>query len=450
MAISKVGLGWDVGERDYASLNLWVSGKSASGVAEQAHCKGSCTTATLNITSGFAAGALIYGDVEYDGSNESVLAFANNRINITVANVIAQDLLISQSSNFLNTVDANGSGVVFRRCRIKHLGAHGASYAALKALNGGAAENCVASTAGARITNHSFNNPLTFSNCLFFGSTGIGVGPIYSTFQTVINCFSFNNAGDDFFGANPADETFNCASEDLTGNVTGYTSAECVDFANNDFRIKSTSDLHALNIGAFFESAGGVAITPESGVFSYIGGAVQLIVNRTLTPESGVFSYSGSTASLIIERAIQPDVGIYSYNGASVEIVYNANTGITIAPESGVFSYSGGAIDLTISRIINPEAGAFNYAGGSVELDIGKSINPEAGIFNYIGGDVELLLSRVLTPQVGIFSYIGGAVAIIYSGQVIRRVTNYSVNYEQEWVSVDYEPEYTAGYYEDD
>ncbi|MDP5205489.1 hypothetical protein ORI99_00290 [Alishewanella sp. SMS9] len=263
MAISKVGLGWDVGERDYASLNLWSSGKSGSGVAEQAHCKGSCTTATLNITSGFTAGALIYGDVEYDGSNESALAFANNRINITVANVVVEDLSIAQSSNFLNTAVANGSGVVYRRCRIRHLGAHGTSYAALQALNGGTAENCVASTAGARITNHSFNNPLTFSNCLFFGSTGIGVGPIYSTFQTVINCFSFNNAGDDYFGANPSDETFDCASEDLTGNETGYTSAECVDFDNNDFRIKSTSDLHALNIGAFFESAGGDSVNSD-------------------------------------------------------------------------------------------------------------------------------------------------------------------------------------------
>jgi hypothetical protein len=257
MAISKVGLGWDVGERDYASLNLWVSGKSASGVAEQAHCKGSCTTATLNITSGFSAGALIYGDVEYDGSNESALAFANNRINITVANVVVEDLSIAQSSNFINTAVANGSGVVYRRCRIRHLGAHGTSYAALQALNGGTAENCVVSTAGARVTNHSFNNPLTFSNCQFFGSTGIGVGPIYSAFQTVINCFSFNNAGDDYFTANPSDETFDCASEDLTGNVTGYTSTECVDFANNDFRIKNTSDLHALNIGAFFEASGG-------------------------------------------------------------------------------------------------------------------------------------------------------------------------------------------------
>ena len=55
MAVSKVGLGWAVDERDYASLNLWITAKSASGVFEDAWCKGSCTTATVNITSGFSA-----------------------------------------------------------------------------------------------------------------------------------------------------------------------------------------------------------------------------------------------------------------------------------------------------------------------------------------------------------------------------------------------------------
>ena len=57
--------------------------------------------------------------------------------------------------------------------------------------------------------------------------------------SNVTDSFGFDNVGDDFDTS-----TFtNCASEDLTGNITGYTSTELVDFANDDYRTKATSTL---------------------------------------------------------------------------------------------------------------------------------------------------------------------------------------------------------------
>lgn len=51
-----------------------------------------------------------------------------------------------------------------------------------------------------------------------------------------------------------------CATEDASGNYTGYGSSELVDFSAGNFQTKSTSALATIAsnfIGAFLESGGG-------------------------------------------------------------------------------------------------------------------------------------------------------------------------------------------------
>ena len=84
---------------------------------------------------------------------------------------------------------------------------------------------------------HRFGDFCVTHNILVFNSLANGFKGSGSS--NVTDSFGFDNVGDDFDTS-----TFtNCASEDLTGNITGYTSTELVDFANDDYRIKATSTL---------------------------------------------------------------------------------------------------------------------------------------------------------------------------------------------------------------
>ena len=102
-------------------------------------------------------------------------------------------------------------------------------------------------------------------NCLFFGGNDKGVessGGLAAN-KPFTDCFAFNNTGLDFDTTQITTTT--CSSEDTSGDLTGYTSAELVNFASNDFRTKSSSFLATdgpgpAYVGAFLEVASGVSI----------------------------------------------------------------------------------------------------------------------------------------------------------------------------------------------
>lgn len=194
----------------------------------------------------------------------------------------------------------------------------------------------------------------------------------------------------------------------------------------------------------------GYFLSPETASFSYSGGVVGLIVDRVLSPETGTFTYSGASVDLLVGRLITPETGIFSYSGGSVDLVYSAAGGVTLNPETGTFSYSGGDVQLTIGRAITPDTGVFSYAGPELSLLADRGLTPEPGSFAYSGGSLNLLANRSLTPETGAFSYSGGAITFVYSGEVVRLVSTYSVNYAEDMITGSYGVDNAAGNYETD
>ena len=110
-----------------------------------------------------------------------------------------------------------------------------------------------------------FGTGVKLTNGLIFGGGDKGVEAGGSPNILITDVFAFNNVGDDYDSGSTI-TLVNTASEDLTGDFTGYTSSELVDFAGGDYRTKAASDLATLGsggsfIGAFLEVSSGVTVT---------------------------------------------------------------------------------------------------------------------------------------------------------------------------------------------
>ena len=477
MAISRIGTGWPVEDRDFATIALWNTARGGSGDFEEGIMRGSVTTGNTTINGAFSAGALLRGFVEYDGSNLSEIATTggNHLLRISSNDTIVRDLRVVRSNNFSFPAFIDGDNSFFERCYLRQDGTGNAGVVDLNnaATNKGLRNCVVVGNGNANYIQTGFGRDFTIASCIGVGYPTGSVTLVSSGATTVLrDSFFAENTGETYSDPSEYNTFLNNASADGTGTVTGYTTAEFVDFANEDYRIKSTSDLFAFGIGAFFEEGGGaVEITPETGVYSYAGGDVDLLINRAIQTDSGVYSYQGGNVSitkqialqpetglfnyvggdidLLLNRAATPQAGVFSYQGGAVEIIYDADTSITINPQTGIFSYQGGSVDILVDRLVSPETGVYQYLGGDVEFTVGKTLTPLAGVFSYLGGDVQITLDRAINPETGSYSYAGGTIIIAYSGQVIRRVTNYSVNYEQDYISAGYERDYVSAQYED-
>ena len=258
--IKKVGAGH--GAPDYATLALWESGESSAdpgvGFYSIADCLGVCG-AGATINGAFIRGYKVLGGVTYDGTNESALASVSNAITMaaTITDGTVSDLKIN------GVLSIFGQDNTVQRCRVissASVAVNLSSVATNKKLI-----NSVVQGTGAFPIAYGSARPGIVRNCIVFGGTSTGIlATASSSVQEIVNTFSFNNATKDYSGI-PSTFLTN-ASEDLTGSsgLTGFTSAELVNFAGNDFRTKAVSTLATAGtapegfIGAFLEvSAGG-------------------------------------------------------------------------------------------------------------------------------------------------------------------------------------------------
>ena len=260
--ISKVGDGHAL--PDYATRALWWAVESAvdyGGLPIVAELLGDCGE-DYNLSGSSVNGAECYTDgVTYDGTNESELAVTSKCI-ISVSNsFIEHDLRYAtdNTSFYAFTLTSDDyTGVNLRVDTVRHGIAINGNYTnssinnfIIKGANDGNGNGVYG----------GYNRGTNLSNGLIFNcQNGVNSN---RTEMVLNNVFAFNNSNNDFVSGSTRN---NCASEDSTGDYTGYTSAELVDFANGDLRTKSTSDLATLGspfIGAFLESGGGGGVTVD-------------------------------------------------------------------------------------------------------------------------------------------------------------------------------------------
>lgn len=253
------------GAPDYATAQLaWdaLSGSDQGGTVT-AECLGDCGSTFT--ASGASSNPWVFQTqgVVYDGTNESSLAVMN-RVSLQTA-ITVRNMMFKTGNAFVQSLIVNADNILAENFRLIQQGANVAGLSVSTALTGTSVNNFVRSGGLDGIAS-GFNDGTSVSNYINFGAADKGFEAAGSVgVQILTDGFSFNNGGADYDTGQLTINT--CASEDGTGTYTGYTSAELVNFAGNDFRTKSTSALATLGsggsfIGAFLEAGGGPTFQP--------------------------------------------------------------------------------------------------------------------------------------------------------------------------------------------
>jgi len=282
--ISKVGDGWAI--PDYIDLPTWQATESTIdyGVPAEAACKGFCGEGNLNGT--FPNGALVYTDgAIYDGTNDTTLATVK-RLKLNNAGIIAKYIKCLNEYTWDYALTSNGAGSYAQYCFIDDTSGGSNGAVDVYGTGDGKVINSVIKTNSSKVFKIGYNRPYHIESNIVFGCTGTALTKS-GTGQIARNNFFFNNLVD--YGAK-AEIFEQNASQDLTGTtgLTGYTSAELVDFARGDYRIKATSPLATASatggyIGAFVEQA--------SATESYSGSiSGNVSFSTELTTEKQAFS----------------------------------------------------------------------------------------------------------------------------------------------------------------
>ena len=431
--ISTVGDGY--GTPDYATLALWNSGEGSVdpgvGFTSIAECSG-YLGASANINGTFVRGAIIRGDVAFDGTNDSLLSSAEQLTISAGSGINVEDLRIFTNNQYISALNYNADFIVMDRVVFDN------ATVGVNALdiNGtfinGHIRNFVA-RGGSDAVMAGYNQGANLTNGLIYGAVDKGVEGGSSAPMVLTNIFAFNNGGQDIDSAGGF-TLIDVATEDATGTYTGYTSAELVGFSGGDLRTKSTSDLATLGapfIGAFLESGSGgndVILAIDNGPFSLSGSDVLLRASRVEQALTGNYNLSGSNINFSIGYAINLDSGIYSLSGSATGLVLNANTVI----ESGEYSLAGTQANLYIARKSIIESGSYNLTGSDVTLvytpgGVGESLFIDSGAFSLTGSDIGLKSTRLISVNSGSYNLTGQEISLTYNAKTIIDSGSYAL-----------------------
>ena len=260
--IKTVGTG-----KDYATANLYNAGEGGAdpgaGFTAIAECSGYLGSGA-NINGAFIRGVTFRGDVTWDGTNDSSLSSIEQLTISTGTGVNVEDLRIFTNNQFVSALNYNADFILMDRVVFDNTTTGINAIDINGAFTNGHVRNFVA-RGGADAVMAGFNQGTNLTNGLVYGATDKGVEGSSSTPMVLTNVLLFNNGGQDIDSAGGI-TVIDCATEDLTGTYTGYTSAELVNFAMGNLQTKSTSDLATLGspfIGALLEASGGISLTPN-------------------------------------------------------------------------------------------------------------------------------------------------------------------------------------------
>tara|TARA_R110000764_G_scaffold43004_1_gene96670 strand:+ start:393 stop:1697 length:1305 start_codon:yes stop_codon:yes gene_type:complete len=429
--VSLVGNGHG-GSEDYATLPLWWAAESAIDYGSQieAQCLGDCGSTILFSGTTPHSYSVYTKGILYDGANESSLAVMT-RLDIESPGTVKHIEITRASAS--DTLKINAEDVIVEFCRIKNPTTASNSVEIEGFFTNSIVRNCVVS--GATSVVQAANNlGCKVLNCTVFGGTSFGFNASSGTQEMFVeNTFSFNNGGSDFDSANLT--LTNSASEDSTGTITGYTSAELVNFATNDFRTKSTSFLATAGsggtfIGAFLEAGGGgISVTGDTAAFDFtaLAGTVDL---------TGEILVTGSTAS-------------FDYSAISGAIDLTGQ--LLVTGQTANFDYIAlpGTIDLTGEIIVTGSTANFDYTGENGVIELGAVINVVGQTANFdingVNAEVSLTGEITIVGDTATFDYVAkSGIVVIGEGQKIGTVTAgfadsaIGVQYKQNTITVNF------------
>lgn len=288
----KVGDGWDT--PDYATISLCWTAQAGIAPGDIVMLLKGTVGLRESIAGAHTHDTFIHSDnVEYKGVNHMALALVNGLYINTTSNVTVKHIRGDVSNGYDRpfTLSSQAKNVILE-CFYAAKSRIVTNYSVVRVDSASltnTVKNGVIDASGGTGIDYRYDDKAVVKNLLIFNGNNYGVQG--SNVCTVENTLSLNNANKDFYNAT----LINCASSDNTGTLSGYTTGECIDFANGNYQIKQSSPLHALGVGAFFEEA--VASTEQSVTFAPTEQLSQVQVSS--------LSYENSINAIVTESLAQ-------------------------------------------------------------------------------------------------------------------------------------------------
>ena len=450
--ISSVGSGY--ASADYATRALWWAAESGVDYAGQeiiAEMLGDCGD-DYTISGSSINGARCYTKgVTFDGTNENNLAVTSRCIISVTNSFIESDIkYLSEHVSFvsftLQSDNYNAERIAFENATT------GTGCISVNGYYPNSTVKNFVAHGGDKVLTGGYNRGANFENGIIYNGVSSGVGS--NRVQMVLkNIFAFNNGVDFVSGTTRID----CASEDLTGDYPGYTSAELVGFASGDLRTKSNSDLATLGtpfIGAFLEAGGStIEVTGNTASFDYsaVPASIDLTGSIEVTGSTANFDYSAITGSIDLTGAISITGQTANFDYNSVNGLIDSTGELSVTGKTANFNYIAkpADIDLTGEITVTGATSNFDHTGVNGLIELGAVINVvgQTANFDINGVDAEVSLTGeiMVTGQTAIFNYIvmSGSV-IIGTGQKIGKImagfadSGISVQYKQSTITVKF------------
>jgi hypothetical protein len=354
--VSLVGDGHG-GSEDYATLVLWWASESGIDYGSKIEAVGSgdCGLSTLMITGVTPNGYDIYAKTgeAFDGTNE-ITCPQSGGVVLESDNGSFSGLACTGSGS-TKGMSQTGQDTVVEFNFITHDGTGDAANQNSAATNKIMRNNVIKGVGNfAFVANsNTFLNQL--ENNTVIGNSAWGI--LASNSSVLIqNNFSFGHATNDINSNTGAFVTN--ATQDTSGNsgLTGFTSAELVDFANGDYRTKATSTLATAGtgsqgfIGAFLE-AGELSITASTPSYSFTvpDADVTLTGELSITASTPSYSFTVPNADVTLtgELSITASTPSYSFTVPNADVTLTGDLVIVVTTPS--YSYQAVKVDVTFS-----------------------------------------------------------------------------------------------------
>ncbi len=336
--------------------------------------------------------------VTYDGSNQSSLAQGDRfDFNATSANALApivvHDMYIdNRGQAFTRAVDVNVDFVTLFNLRVISLAANAPGLGVTVQCPNSSLSTSVIS-GGPDVVSWGFQDGMNIENVLIFGGGDKGLEASSSLAFEIKDSFSTGNGGSDLDTGTVTITT--CATGDTTGTFTGYTTAELVDFASDDFRTKSISPLATLGtggsfIGAFLESGGptGVSITTTEVLNSF---------SDSVTADISI------NVQLSVTESLQSFVDVANVN-ITPNVVIDVNVTETLNSYddlSQVQIVEAGQVGVSVTEILNSfEDSSIAYVSANVAAAVTESLNSFSDSSNAI---IQKEIKAQVTEQLSSF-----------------------------------------------
>lgn len=434
--------------KDYPTVPLWYATESSVdyGVPIEGQCTPGEIVGTLfTLTGNSVNGAKLYTvGVAYGGTPATRNQLAIIRRMSLAADIDLRDLRFTSDNAFTSslTLNAGSEGGTYERLSVDHPNANGVDGVTVNTTVVGSVLRFSDVKGGINGIDYGFDRKLAVNNLTVFNAVGDGLEGAGNN-GSVTDILAFNNGANDFVNLTLS----TCASEDLTGTFTGYTSAEVVDFAGGDYRTKASSALATLGtggsfIGAFLEAASGITLVVDPGTYLLTGSAVSLLAQPKIAANTGTTSLTGTNVSLFASYKVTANSGTYTLNGADV----NFPAGTTLTAEAGTYNLTGANTGLITNRKVIASPTTYDLTGSNVNLLVSYKTIANPGTFALTGSPLNFITNRVIVAEAGTYALTGASVTLSSSGDVTQIITKVTAEFKTIDNSANFEQTTTLSF----